>query len=105
MAVGPKVLSKAKVANPPAGIAAPELFSNMIESAKEVEEIQPDGSVMLVGVEGRSKLRWTQPYQRALMGTVPVLSKVSEYSNSAPAVPVSVSVAVAKIVPWARPDS
>jgi len=100
MAVGLDVLSKVKVPKPPAGMALPVLLANCTELAKEVEEPQPDGAVMLVGVEGRSKLPCIQPYQKALIATVPVLSRVNEYSNSLPDVPVSVSVAVAERVPW-----
>jgi len=99
MADGLDVLSKVNMPVDPGAMALPVLFPNWTESAKEVEEVQPAGSVMLVGVDGRLKLPSTQPYQKALIGTAPVLSRVKEYSNSLPTWPVSVSVPVAEIVP------
>ncbi len=56
---------------------------------------------MLVGGEGRSKWPCIQPYQKALISTLPVLLSTNEYSSSLPEVPVSVRVAEAEIVPWA----
>ena len=100
-AEGLAVLSNVNVPDPPTAMALPELFANWTESAKDVEELQPDGPLMLVGLEGRSKLPLIQPYQKALIGVPPVLSRYNEYSNSLPDVPVSVIVAVAEIVPWA----
>jgi hypothetical protein len=66
---------------------------------------QPDGWLVIKGFEGRSQRHWIQPYQKALMGTVPVLSSANEYLYTVlaplPEVPVSVIVALAEIVPWA----
>jgi hypothetical protein len=56
MAEGLDVLWKVKVPSPPGAMALPEPFSKMTESAKDVEEVQPAGPAILVGVEGRSKL-------------------------------------------------
>src|ERR1700722_6304544 len=98
------VLSKVKVSNPPGARAGPEMFLNWIESPSAVP-VQPVGPAMSDGEDGRLKLPMVQPYQRALMGSEPVLSKTKEYSNSLPACPVSVIVAAAERVPWARLDS
>jgi hypothetical protein len=81
-------------------MALPELLANWMELAT-VEEVHPEGAAMLVGALGKSKEYCTQPYQKALMGVLPVLSSSKEYSYSLPDTPVSVSVAVAEIVPWA----
>jgi hypothetical protein len=45
----------------------------------DVAAVQPAGPAMLLGTDGRLKLPRVQPYQKALMATVPVLVRVNEY--------------------------
>src|SRR5580658_2568572 len=105
MAEGLDVLSKVNVPLAPGAMALPVLFPNWME-APSTEPVQPAGAVMLVVAEGRSKLPWIQPYQKALIGLLPVLFNVNKYLKSAPDFPVSVRVAVAMRVPAAwRPQA
>jgi hypothetical protein len=77
-AAGSEVLSKVKEPVDPGAMALPVLFPNWTES-DDVVAVQPVGPAILVGTEGRLKLPWVQPYQKALIGLLPVLVKVNEY--------------------------
>jgi hypothetical protein len=75
MAVGSFVLSKVKMPIPPDGMALPVLFPNRMDW-EDVAEVQPVGAFMLVGTEGRSKVSTIQPYQKALIGLLPVFVRI-----------------------------
>src|ERR1700678_2719224 len=98
MAAGSNVLSNVNVPDWPGAMALPVLLANWMESPS-AGPAHPVGAVMLVGIEGRSKWPCIQPYQKALIGLLPVLFRVNKYLYSLPDIPISVSVAVATRVP------
>lgn len=59
-------------------MALPVLLPNWTEK-DDVTAVQPVGPDVLVGTDGRLKLPRVQPYQKALIGLLPVLVRVNEY--------------------------